>query len=132
MANMDLGSATLYRILIPSGQSEARGQRRASPRWAKQFALLHGYGVADMACMAVDINEQGLAFASRVPYRIGSAVQLDIELPAGSIRVEGQVKHCKNGIIGVEFVGLSKANRDALLAFCFADGPNDAAQGTAN
>jgi hypothetical protein len=120
MANMELGAAPLFRVMVPAGCTQP-GQRRAFPRWERTFPVAHGIGVADLGCVALNLSEEGVAFATRVPYRVGSLVHLELQLPGGTIQAQGTVKHCGKGVVGVEFRNLSGDDRVRLTAFCLAD-----------
>jgi uncharacterized protein YqjF (DUF2071 family) len=120
VANLDLATP-LYRVLMPTGCSTTAGERRSFRRWPKDFSVLHGLSVPDMPCVAVDVNEEGMAFASRVPYRVGSVVHLELQLPSGPIRVQAKVRHAANGMVGAQFLNLSEDDRIALALFCLTD-----------
>jgi len=120
VANMDL-AAPLYRVLMPTGCGHTAGERRSFRRWPKDFSVLHGLSVPDMPCVAIDVNEEGISFASRVPYRVGSVVHLELQLPSGPIRVQAKVRHAANSIVGAQFLNLTEDDRIALALFCLAD-----------
>jgi len=114
----DLGSgALLWRVLLPAGCGST-GQRRAFPRWRIHVPVLYGAGVPTALGMVLDLNDDGLSFRSERPYRVDSVLDMELQLDQTSIALKALVRRNTEGVVGVQFLNLSRSNRLLVLDYC--------------
>jgi hypothetical protein len=118
MGNPDLGAgALLWRVLLPAGCGST-GQRRAFPRWKIHLPLLYGAGAPTALGTVLDLNDDGLSFRSERQYRVDSVLDLELQLDQTGIPVKALVRRNTDGVVGVQFLNLSRSNRLRVLDYC--------------
>jgi PilZ domain len=118
MPHMDMGGgALLWRILLPAGAG-ATGQKRAFPRWNVHFPLLYGVGTPTALGTVLDLSDEGLGFRSARQYRVDSVLDLELKLDEAAIAVKALVRRCSDGVVGVQFLNLSRSNRLRVIDYC--------------
>ncbi len=118
MSHVDLGGgALLWRILLPAGGG-ATGNKRAFPRWKMHSPVLYGVGAPTALGTVVDLSDEGVGFRCERQYHVDTVLDLELQLDATSIPVKALVRRCTDGVVGVQFLNLSRSNRLLVLDYC--------------
>ncbi len=126
MGYADLGGgALIWRVLLPAGCG-SKGQRRANPRWTIRVPVLYGAGAPTALGTVLDLSDDGLSFRSERPYRVDSVLDLELQLDRTCVPVKAVVRHSTEGVVGVQFLNLSRKDRLRVLDYCLGQQPSHA------
>ena len=74
MAHGETSGGLLRQLLAPTGARSRGAQRRAFPRWARAFPVLHEVAGIWVVGGAIDISEDGLRFYSTQSYAVDAEI----------------------------------------------------------
>lgn len=118
MSHTDLGGgALLWRILLPAGVGSTGG-KRAFPRWKVHIPVLYGVGTPTALGTVLDLCDEGLGFRGERLYRVDSVLDLELQLDEAAIPIKALVRRCSDGVVGVQFLNLSRTNRLRIIDYC--------------
>lgn len=118
MSYTDLGGgALLWRILLPAGCGST-GQKRAFPRWKIHLPVLYGVGAPTALGTVIDLNDEGLGFRCERQYRVDTVLDMELQLDEAAIPVKAVVRRCLDGVVGVQFLNLSRSKRLRVIDYC--------------
>jgi hypothetical protein len=95
-------------------------EKREFPRWPADFQLLCRFSAGSRTAKGIELSEGGLAFTTQDAYPVDAVIDLQCLLGLGALEpivVKGLVRHVGDGIVGVQYLDLSAADRLRIITF---------------
>src|SRR5215469_8879922 len=97
-----------------------RGEQRVHPRMLFSVPLrlhhLRPGGVSTSRGLTLDLSEGGVGALVQIDLIVGEAIEIELQLPNGSLSAVAIVRYSSSIRSGFEFVGLSVKERQQIAA----------------
>jgi len=95
---------------------DALSERRTNPRRAANWRVRFGLPGQLVTGFLADLGPLGVSILTELNYPAGTEIEIHFGMEGdqtpGKLQIQGVVRHCGNGRIGVYFVNVDTAQRD--------------------